>query len=722
MASLVADLTLEEKVGQLVGAYIGSMGGHDISVEDAKELVVDTHVGTIAAFGIGVSKYHDAKKVTEISNELQRTALEETRHGIPLLLPVDAVHGHAYVHGAAVFPHGLGMAATRNASYAETGGEITATEMRATGANLNYGPTCDVARDPRWGRTFETYGESPLLCGQFAAAAIRGLESGADSPPVAATAKHFPAYGEPEAGEDAAAVDRSSSTIHQLFLPPFVEAIDAGASIVMPCYNSIDGEPAHGSHRYLTELLRERLGFEGAVLSDWGGIDHLHEDHRVTVDQRDSAKRAITAGLDQVSIGREEYAEHFRSLVEDGEISEERVDEAVTRILEVKERLGLFEDPFVDVEEVVDVVGAPAHREAALQSARESQTLLQNEDDLLPLESDLGSILVTGPNADSMRHQFGGWSVQHPEDGAGSTVLDGIEAAVGEETTVHYEEGATMTETLDLEAVEEAAEVSDAAVVVVGENWYYHEFGPKQLVGETGEFPTRSQLTLSDAQQELLETVHETGTPVVLVVIGGRPLAVEWAAENVPSILFSYYPGSEGGEAIADVLFGEYNPSGKLPISVPRSEGDLPQRFNYFAHPTPIGDDEHPNSYDPLFAFGHGESYTEFECRDLTVSAEIIGPAQSLEATVTVENAGERAGDWALDFFLTDEVSSRVRPVREHVAFTKVSLEPGETTTATVEIPNAALGVTDSDGRKTVEPGSFELTCEDESVTFDVRD
>ncbi|WP_207591059.1 glycoside hydrolase family 3 N-terminal domain-containing protein [Halomontanus rarus] len=719
-AELIEELTLAEKVGQLVGTYIGSMD-RDISIEEAKELVVDSHVGTVAAFGIGVSLYHDAERVTELANELQETALEETRHGIPLLLPVDAVHGHAYVNQATVFPHGLGMAATRRDEFAETGGEITAAEMRATGANLNYGPTCDVARDPRWGRTFETYGESPLLCGSFASAAIRGLESSTDGPRVAATAKHFPAYSEPEAGEDAAVVDRSTSTIHQLFVPPFEKAIDAGASVVMPCYNSIDGEPAHGSTRYLTELLRERLGFDGAVLSDWGGIDMLHEDHRVTASQRDSGRQAIQAGLDQISIGREEYADHLVSLVEDGELSEERIDEAALRILELKESLGLFEDPFVDVETVTEEIGTPEHRNVAREVARESQTLLQNEDDLLPLSRDLDSILVTGPNADSLRHQYGGWSVQHPERDSGVTVKDGIESAVGDETTVRYEQGATMTETIDLGAVEEAATESDVAVVTVGENWYFHEFGPQDVAGETGTYPTRSKLSLSDAQQELLETVHATGTPVVLAVITGRPLAVDWAAENVPAILYSYYPGSEGGRAIADVLFGDHNPSGRLPISIPRSEGDLPTRFNHYAHPTPIGDDEHPDTYDPLFAFGDGESYTEFVCEELEVSASTIGPAESVEATITVENVGDRTGAHALDFFLTDRVSSRVRPVREHVAFTKVELEPGESTTVTATIPNEAMAVTDSRGRTTVESGEFELTCEGESTTFAVR-
>ncbi|MFP8952467.1 glycoside hydrolase family 3 N-terminal domain-containing protein [Natrialbaceae archaeon A-arb3/5] len=717
---LVAELTLAEKVGQLVGTYVGSMD-RDISVDDAKSMIVEEHVGSVAAFGIGVSRYHDPERVAAVANELQRTALEETSHGIPLLLPVDAVHGHAYVDGATVFPHGLGIAATRRPDHARRAGEITATEMRATGAALNYGPTCDVARDQRWGRTFETYGESPLLCGSFAAAAVRGLESIDDGPRVAATAKHFPAYGDPEAGEDAAVVDRSPTTVHGQFLPPFIKTLEAGASAVMPCYNSIDGQPAHGSRRYLTDLLRERLGFDGLVVSDWGGIDMLHEDHAVTATQRDSAKRALEAGLDQISIGGEAYAEKLRALVEDGDLSEARIDEAVTRIVELKAELGLFNDPYVDIERTTTVVGATDHREAAYEAARDAQTLLKNEDELLPLSDSLESILVTGPNADSLRNQYGGWSVQEPDPDAGTTVLEGITSRVGDETTVRYEPGATMTEPRDLESVTAAAADAEVAVAVLGENWYYHEFGPQEVAGETGAYPTRSNLGLSDAQSDLLEAVHGTGTPTVLVTITGRPLAIEWADEHVPAIVQSYYPGSEGGRAVADVLFGDHNPAGRLPISVPRSTEQLPLRFNHYAHPTPIGADEHPETYDPLYAFGHGESYTEFECADLAVIDSEIGVAESVTARVTVSNVGERAGTRALDFFLRDAVSSRVRPVREHAAFTRVHLEPDASATVEVEIPNEALAVTDSQGRKTVESGEFELGCGELSTTFSIR-
>ncbi|MDS0478605.1 glycoside hydrolase family 3 C-terminal domain-containing protein [Natrinema sp. 1APR25-10V2] len=341
----------------------------------------------------------------------------------------------------------------------------------------------------------------------------------------------------------------------------------------------------------------------------------------------------------------------------------------------------------------------------------------------MPLSDDLDEILVAGPTADSLRNQYGGWSVQEPKSTAGTTVLDGIRAHVSDGTTVRYELGSTVRDRRDLDAVADAAADADAAVVGVGEGWYYHEFGPKRkrLGGPTGSFPTRSQLELPDAQRELLETVHETGTPLTVVTIAGRPLALSWTADNADALLYSYYPGSEGGEAIADVLFGEYNPSGRLPISVPRSSGHLPTTFNHFAHPTPIGADEHPGTYDPRYEFGHGESYTEFSVSDLSVDASRIGPAESITASITVENVGDRSGTRAVDCFLRDEVSSRVRPVREHVGFARVHLEPGESITVDVTVPTDALAVTNSRSRTRVEPGTFELSCEERSTTVTVK-
>ena len=715
---MISNLSLEEKVGQLVGTYVGSMT-EDRSLEDAKRLIREDAVGTVAAFGNGVSWHNKPKAVIEIANELQRIATEETNHGIPLLIPVDAVHGHAYVHQATIFPHPLGMAATRNSQLVERASEVTGTEIRATGATLNYGPTADVALDSRWGRVSETFGESSHMCAELTRASVRGQERG--TPRVATTMKHFPAYGDPVGGEDAAPVDRSLRDIYRVFLPPFEAAIDEGVSAAMPCYNSIGGEPAHGSYRILTELLRERLGFDGPVVSDWGGIDMLSDDHRVVPTQLDAAKRSIRAGLDQISIGGSAHAEHLYTLVNDEEIPTRRLDESVTRILQLKWELGLFDDPYVDLEVSKQIIGASEHKRVARDAARASQTLLKNEADLLPLSPDIDSILVTGPNADNFLHQIGGWSVPNRLNSEGTTLLEGIEQVVDATVDIVYEPGTQIREPVDISAAERAAEKVDVAVVALGENWYLHEFGPESISGPTGEFPTRTDISLPVAQRDLLRSIINTGTPTILTMISGRLLSIPWAAEHVPSIVQSYYPGGDGGLAIAEVLFGEHNPAGRLPLSIPRSAGQLPDQLEYLRHPTPIGEKEHPPSYDPLFSFGHGLHYTEFSFGELTVDNALIGPAADVTATMEVKNIGERESDIALDLYLTDEVSSFVRPEREHVGFERIRVAPGETETVEFEVRNELLGVVNAAGRREVESGEFTLTCENRSARFEVQ-
>jgi beta-glucosidase len=713
---LLSEMTLEEKAGQLVGTYVGKMGAEK-TLSDVEREVVDDRVGAVSPFGIGISTRDDPELAVETANRLQRLAVEETRLGVPLLIPVDAVHGHAYIDGATVFPHNLGMAAARDPELVERAGEVTGREVRATGATLNYGPTVDVARDQRWGRVFETYGESPYLCGELAAAEARGLRGDGDAPTVATTAKHFPAYGRPERGEDASAVEVSESTFRRTFLPGFERVLDEGVDAAMPCYNSVDGEPAHGSARYLTDLLRGELGFDGIVTSDWGGVDHLHEAHRTSDSRRTSARQTFTAGLDLVSVGGPDYAATLCELVRDEELSERRLDESVRRVLELKARLGLFEEPYVR-DESAETLGRDDHREASLDAARASMTLLKN-DGVLPLSESLDDVLVTGPNADDLHHQFGGWSVVDGSDLRGVTIREGIAEVVGEDS-VTYEPGATITADAGIETAAERAAEADAAVVVLGEDWYIHEFGPQAMNRPTGEFPTRTQLGLPEAQRDLLAAVHATGTPTVLVLVTGRPLSIPWADEHVPGILMSYYPGTDGGTAVAETLFGRHDPSGRLPVSVPRSEGHLPTLFDHLPHPTPIGADEHAPSYDPLYAFGHGLSYAEFDVSDLGLSSSTIGPAGEVTASVTVENVGDRAGERSVDLFVEDLVSSRVTPVREHVGFAKASLDPGESTTLEMIVPADALAVRGRDDHR-VEPGTFAFSCEGETVELTVR-
>ena len=714
---LLDRMTLEEKVGQLVGTWAGELDATK-NLEDVQTEIVEHGIGAVASFGWAGALNTRLDNIVETVNQLQDVARSETRLGIPLLFNVDAVHGHAYVSEGTAFPNGLGMAATRNEQLAESTAAITATEVRASGAHQNYSPTCDVARDPRWGRTFETFGESPHLCGTLAAAKVRGYQGDTiDTSSVIATAKHFPAYSEPVRGEDASPAEVSAYALHNVFVPPFVEALGAGVGSVMPAYNATNGEPAHGSKSMLTEYLRGELDFDGTIVSDWNGVRMLHNDHRVTTDHRDSVHRTRAAGLDLASVDAVDHAEHCRSLVEAGELSETLVDESVRRILRLKFALGLFEDPFVDPQTATATVGTDEHRQQSLEAARQSMTLLST-DGRLPLDRD-DDILVAGPNADDPINQLGGWSVP---DSAGTdviTIRDAIESmSTG---TVTYERGAKIAEREDIDAAAAATEAADVAVVAVGENWYLHEFGPNAISGtDTHEFPNRTELTLPDAQRDLVDAIVQTGTPVIGILVTGRPLAVRWLADHTAGLLMAYYPGTMGGKAVAETLYGQNDPSGRLPISMPRSAGHLPTRFNYMPHPTPIGPDEHVDSYDPLFAFGHGQSYATFEYGELELSETRIGPNESTRVTLPVSNTSDRRGTAVVDLYAQPHVSSRVRPVRELRGFDRVSLAADESGTFEITLPAASLGVATRDGSREVEPGTYTVEVAEQTATVKI--
>ncbi|WP_255198254.1 glycoside hydrolase family 3 N-terminal domain-containing protein [Halorarius litoreus] len=713
--ALLQRMTLHEKAGQCCGTYVGKVGAVRQSLEDVLEEVEAYQLGFATPFGIASTPHTDPREVAEVANRLQRRAIEESRLGIPLIIPVDATHGHAYIASATVFPHNLGLGATWDPELARRIGRVTAREVRATGAHQNYGPTCDVVRDPRWGRTFETFGESPLLVGEMVAAKIRGSREA--EPGVLTTAKHFPAYGAPERGEDAAPVDVSPRTLRRGFLPPFERAIEAGADVVMPCYNAVNGVPAHGSEQYLSGLLREDLGFDGAIASDWGGVDQLHEDHRVTDSREASIRLAFGAGLDVASIGGVRHARAIHDAVETGAISRERLDESVRRILTAKFRLGLFDDPYVDPDRAAEFLGHRTHRELAYEAARKSVTLLEN-DGLLPLSGD-EDVLVTGPNADAPLAQVGGWSVEDPDGVAGATIYEALQDGPGT-GSVSYEPGLTPTgDDAPIDAAVDAARDADVAVVVLGEGWYIHEFASNPPKPNANAFPSRIDLSLPEAQQRLLEGIHETGTPTVLTLVSGRPLAVSWAAQNLPALIWSYYPGTEGGRALADVLFGDQEPGGRLPISIPRSTGHLPVVHDHLPHPHPAGTNQHVAAYDPLFPFGHGLSYTEFAYRDLRVSPEEIPIDGTVEATVTVENVGERVGEEVVQFYLHARSGPLVRPVRELCGFERVRLDPGQERSVSVRLGTDALGIVLEDGRRVVSPGRYEIGCADLLVPFE---
>ncbi|HID91349.1 TPA: glycosyl hydrolase, partial [Candidatus Bathyarchaeota archaeon] len=500
---------------------------------------------------------------------------------------------------------------------------------------------------------------------------------------------------------------------------------------VMPCYNEINGKPVHGSREYLTNLLRKELGFRGIVVSDWGGVEMLHRHHRTAETYKEAIRQAVEAGIDIASVAGAEYARLLLELVEEGRISERRIDESVRRILGVKFRLGLFEKPYVDPGRASRLLGCREHREVALLAARKSMTLLKNEGGLLPLPKDIGTILVTGPNADNVESQFGGWSNTTPPPPPAVTILEGIRGKVSSRTRVLYAKGSGILEPENVEEARELAERSDAAIVVVGESAYIHEFWTmadimsltdparegEALLARLERFPCRTVLDLPEAQLDLIKAVHGTGTPTVVVLITGRPLTIRWVAENVPSILMAYLPGTEGGNAVADVLFGDYNPGGRLPISIARSIGQLPVRYNHKPHPFV---EMHPPAYAPLFEFGFGLSYTRFEYSGLRVSPSRVGPSGKVEVSVTVRNAGDRAGDEVVQLYVNDVYSSRVTPVKELKAFRRVTLGPGEGKRVTFTLLMEDLGVLQDDGEFITEAGTFEVTVGGLKASFEV--
>ena len=708
ITNVIDEMTVEEMVGQLVGIP----AREDVSA--VSQEIVAHHLGSCH---FGTTPHNTPERKAKFANEIQRTSIEASRFDVPLFLRAMAEHGHAAIAGSTVFPQQLGLAATRNAELVARCASVTASELRATGVHSTSSPIGDVARDQRWGRIAETFGESPELCASLVRAMVEGYQKGPPSEAVHAVTKHFPAYSEPYRGEDQAPNELSEYVLRLYHLPPYRAGIDAGTSGIMPCYNAINGEPVHGSARYLHELLREELGFDGFVLADYAGAEDLHGGHNTSSSLEESLWQSIRAGIDLFPSGGGEYAERIVTLVRDDELSESRIETSARRILRLKFDLGLFEDPFVDEADAIDTLGRETHREVAREAARESMTLLKNENDLLPLPTDLDRVFVTGPNVDEIAHQHGGWGHVRDPRPLGDTVLEGIrDVAAG--TNVEYEPGTTIGDPLDVDAAGNGAADSDVAIVVLGEPDYVHEFreGPSEL--GPADFPHRESITLPDAQRELVRTVHDSGTPTIVVLVTGRVLATPWIAEHVPAVLLAYQPGSEGA-AVADVLFGRHNPSGKLPISIPRSEGQIPVRFNYLDHPT----SEHPAhlpSYDPLYEYGHGLSYTEFVYERLSLSEGEIGPGGTIDVEVTVANVGDRVGSETVEVFIKDVVASRITPAQKLVAFERVDVEPGERERVSFTLDPTKLGLLDRDGGLTVEPGTFRVTVEEMTEEFDV--
>jgi beta-glucosidase len=640
------------------------------------------------------------------TNALQRIAVEESRLGIPVLFGFDVIHGYR-----TIFPIPLGQAASWDPALVERAAGIAAAEARAVGLRWTFAPMVDIARDARWGRVAEGSGEDPFLGSAMAAALVRGYQGDDPAAPgrVAACAKHWVAYGAAEAGRDYNGADLSERTLREVYFPPFKAALEAGVVTFMSAFNDLNGIPASANPFTLTDVLRGEWGFDGFVVSDYESVRELLA-HGVAAGEADAALAALQAGVEMEMVSRL-YARHVPGLLEQGRLSAATLDEAVRRVLRTKARLGLFESPYEDEAQEARILRRPEHRAAARALAGRSMVLLKNEGGALPLGHALRSLAVIGPLADDRAAMLGSWTGDgRVEDVV--TPLAGIRARAGSEVRVEYARGCDVEGASDAgfpEAVA-LARRADAALLLVGER------------GDmSGEAASRSSLDLPGRQLDLVKAVHATGTPTVVVLANGRPLTIGWIAENVPAVLETWFAGTEAGHAVADVLWGDVNPGGKLPVTFPRSVGQVPLYYGHKRTGRPPSAEKYTSKYldvpvTPLYPFGHGLSYTVFQLSDLQLSGDRIPRDGALEVQALLTNTGPRAGDEVVQLYLSDLAASVTRPVNELKGFARVSLQAGERRRVAFRLGPRELGFLDRDLKFVVEPGTFKVTVGQSSV------
>ena len=729
---LLPRMTIEEKVGQLLsplGWKMYEKTGDKVQVsEHFRADIAKRHIGMLWGFlradpwtkktlktGLNPSL---AAKAT--NNALQKYAKEETRLGIPIFLAEESMHGHMGI-GATVFPTAIGQASTWDVDLLEEMAKATAKELRAQGAHIGYGPILDLAREPRWSRVEETFGEDPYLVSKMGKAVIKGFQGEGISNPdrVLSTLKHFAAYGVSEGGHNGAAVHLGERELFQSYLFPFKEAIATGALSVMTAYSSIDGIPST-SHKYLLQdVLKDKWGFKGYVVSDLGSIEGLLGDHKIVSSNAEAAALSLNSGVD-VDLG----SNAFQLLIEEvkkGNVSTKRIDEAVARVLRLKFEMGLFDTPYVDENQAIEIVRSTEHKRLARKVAQKSIVLLKNEAQLLPLSKNLKTIAVIGPNAHNTYNQLGDYTApQDPEHII--TVLEGIQNKLPN-AKVNYVKGTAVRDTTqtDINAAVAAAKNAEVAVVVLGGSsardfkTEYLETGAatvaktkkEEIIGdmESGEGYDRATLDLMGKQNELLQAVVATGTPTVVIFIKGRPLLINWPMENAKAVLDAWYPGEQGGNAIADVLFGDYNPAGRLPVSIPRSVGQLPVYYNNW---NPARRDYVEETAKPLLPFGYGLSYTQFKYSNLEIAVS-QEEELAIKCTLTLQNTGEVAGEEVVQVYVKDLKASTVQPLLNLRGFKRVALEPGEVRQLTLWLSQEDLAVYTSTMDFVVEAGTFKV-------------
>jgi beta-glucosidase len=739
IVNLLSLMTLQEKVAQL-GSFWSFQVLKD-SVEGATSMLDLQKAKTLMEHGIGqVTRIGGATNLTpaqgaRFANEIQRYLTTETRLGIPAIIHEECCSGYM-ARNATCFPQTIGLASTWEPELAEAMAVVVRKQMRAAGAHQGLSPLLDVARDARWGRVEETFGEDPVLTAAMGVSFVRGLQGENWQEGIVSTAKHFVGYGRSMGGLNWAPPHIPPRELRDVYLYPFEAAVkEVGLQSVMNAYNELDGVPCAASKELLTDILVNEWGFDGVVVSDYFAVEQLQSFHKISNSKAQSAQMALEAGLDVELPGTDCYGEALIGAVHKGEISEALVDRSVMRVLRHKFMLGLFENPFVDSEATINIFDTPDQRRLARTIAHKSMVLLKNEGDLLPLAKDIGRIAVIGPQANNVRHLLGDYAypchietlLEMSQEGANifdmpvsgtpvnlidnfvpiEPLLAGLQNFVSECTIIDYAKGCEVTgkDTSGFDEAVAAAAAADVALLFVG--------GKSGLTDSctSGEARDRHEINLPGMQQQLVEAVAATGTPVVVVLINGRPLSISWIDTHVPAILEAWLPGEEGAAAVADVLFGNVSPGGKLPMSFPRDVGQIPI---YYAHKPSGGKSHWKETYvdlsnKPLYPFGFGLSYTTFEINNLRQNRTSIAHGDSVEISVDVTNTGPMAGDEVVQLYVHDEVAALTRPTQELKGFCRVSLQPGETRTVTFTLDANLLGYTGPDMHTILEPGAFEI-------------
>lgn len=725
---LLDRMTLDEKLAQLGSAWgFQFMSGDDYSPPRAEPLTRHG-LGQVTRVAGATNLHADA--VARLSNEIQRRLVEETRLGIPAIVHEEICSG-MMARGSTVYPQAIGVAATFEPELNEAMADEIRVQMRRAGAHQGLSPVLDITRDARWGRTEETYGEDPYLVARMGVAFVKGLQGDDLGEGVVATAKHFIGYGMSEGGMNWAPAHLGDRELREVYLLPFEAAVrETGLRSVMNAYQELDGVPCAANGGLMNNLLRDTWGFDGIVVSDYFAIDQLATYHQLVPDKEAAAATGLNAGVDVELPSTDCYAEPLSDALADGEVDIETIDDSVRRTLHLKFELGLFEEPYVDTERSLSGVDTPAQRELARTVARKSMVLLEN-DGTLPLPAAPGKIAVIGPNADAARNMIGDYAypahiesliemrdehnvfdIPVPEDVSFTrdsiqavTILDALRERYGDD--VRYARGCEVSDD-DTRGIEEAVELarsSEVVVLVVGDK------AGLTVECTTGEGRDRSSLDLPGVQEQLARAVIETGTPVVTVLVVGRPCGSEFLHRSSAAVLVAWLPGQEGGTAVADVLTGDYNPGGKLPLSFPRSVGQLPV---FYGHKISGGRSHWQGDYvdgptDPLHPFGFGLSYTEFEVEDAVIETPNIGVGETARINLSVTNVGDVAGEEVIQLYIRDKEASVTRPVLELKNFTRVALEPAAKATIRFGVPIGQLGFYDRNLEYVVEDGEIEI-------------